>query len=332
MRGPRSDQAPSGCEPDVDSPTQATARGSHCGRIWSILARCRLLATCGPIFFSTSVTGLQRRRFRIRDFGIEPERIELAVKRRAPDAQPPRDLGHLPAVMADGEADGLGFDVRKRAHVATPVEQRDGGLVAEAAHRLVWEAALHRSFVDDQTALAHAATSQPCAELGTVADRTYRGVKNCARCLSVYGPHIARDFEYRAATVAAIAWWPVDPRRSRAISIIRAPPWAFLATSRNHRSFATCHARTSKTRRRSTSAQVPAQVPSPKPPRRAAGMEPRRSLCRDRRSAGEARPRSWRRRKPGVRGGLQGQARGARRATRCGIGASRGGETLRGAR
>src|SRR6516162_4706096 len=176
VRGPRSDQAPSGCEPDVDSPTQATARGSHCGRIWSILARCRLLATCGPIFFSTSVTGLQRRRFRIRDFGIEPERIELAVKRRAPNAQPPRDLGHLPAVMADGEADGLGFDVRKRAHVAAPVEQRDGGLVAEAAHRLVWEAALHRSFVDDQNALAHAATSQPCAELGTVADRAYRGV------------------------------------------------------------------------------------------------------------------------------------------------------------
>src|SRR6516162_9309246 len=135
VRGPRSDQAPSGCEPDVDSPTQATARGSHCGRIWSILARCRLLATCGPIFFSTSVTGLQRRRFRIRDFGIEPERIELAVKRRAPDAQPPRDLGHLPAVTTYREADGLGFDVRKRAHVAAAVEQRDGGLVAEAAHR-----------------------------------------------------------------------------------------------------------------------------------------------------------------------------------------------------
>src|SRR5262249_21864020 len=31
-------------------------------------------------FFSESATGLQRRRFRTRDFGIEPERIELAVK------------------------------------------------------------------------------------------------------------------------------------------------------------------------------------------------------------------------------------------------------------
>src|SRR5262245_24437032 len=76
-------------------------------------------------FFSGSVTGLQRRRFRKRDFGIEPERIELAVKCRAPDAQPPRDLGHLTAVMAYGESDGLGFDVRKRAHMAASVEQRE---------------------------------------------------------------------------------------------------------------------------------------------------------------------------------------------------------------
>src|SRR5262249_58841143 len=122
--------APSGCEPDVDSPTQATAEGSHCGRIWSISARCRLLATCGPIFFSTSVAGLQRRRFRIRDFGIEPERTELAVKGRAPDAQPPRDLGHLPAVMTYAEADGLGFDGHKRAHEAQTVVQRHRGHAA----------------------------------------------------------------------------------------------------------------------------------------------------------------------------------------------------------
>src|SRR5262249_44880824 len=158
---PRSNQAaPSGCEPDVDSPTEATAEDSHCGRIWSILARCRLRATCNPIFFSESVTGLQRRRFRTREFRIESERIEFAVKRGASDVQPPRDLGHLTAVMADGESDGLGFDLGKRAHVAAPVEQRDGGLVAESAHRLV-EAALHRIVVDDETTFAHAATSQP---------------------------------------------------------------------------------------------------------------------------------------------------------------------------
>src|SRR5262249_16712612 len=49
---PRSNQAaPSGCEPDVDSPTEATAEDSHCGRIWSSLARCRLRATCKPVFF-----------------------------------------------------------------------------------------------------------------------------------------------------------------------------------------------------------------------------------------------------------------------------------------
>src|SRR5215467_14511383 len=165
MRGPRSDQAPSGCEPDVDSPTEATAEDSHCGRIWSILARCRLRATCKPVFFSESVTGLQRRRFRTREFRIESERIEFAVKRGASDVQPPRDLGHLTAVMADGESDGLGFDVRKRAHMTAFVEQCQGGLVAEAAHAQV-EAALHRIVVDDETTFAHAATSQPCAELG----------------------------------------------------------------------------------------------------------------------------------------------------------------------
>src|SRR5262245_33949142 len=123
VRGPRSDQAPSGCEPDVDSPTQATAEGSHCGRIWSILARCRLLATCGPIRVSAVVTGLQRRRLRIRDFGIEAERSELAVKGRARNALPPRDLRHLAAVMADGEAECRVFDVRKRADRAAPARR-----------------------------------------------------------------------------------------------------------------------------------------------------------------------------------------------------------------
>ena len=94
--------------------------------------------------------GLQRRRFRTRDFGIKSERNELAVKRRASDVQPPRDLGHLTAIMAYGESDGLGFDVGKRAHMAAFVEQCQGGLVAESALRPVEEAALHRIVVDDQ--------------------------------------------------------------------------------------------------------------------------------------------------------------------------------------
>ena len=53
--------------------------------------------------------------------------------------QPPRDLGHLTAVMADRESDGLGFDVGKRAHMAAFVEQCQAGLVAESALRLVEE-------------------------------------------------------------------------------------------------------------------------------------------------------------------------------------------------
>src|SRR6266850_1849886 len=51
---------------------------------------------------------------RLRNLAIEPERIELAVKGGAPDAQPPRDLGHLTVVMRDSESDGLGFDVLER--------------------------------------------------------------------------------------------------------------------------------------------------------------------------------------------------------------------------
>jgi len=98
---------------------------------------------------------------------MESERIELAVKRRASDVQPPRDLGHLAAVMADGESDGLGFDIGKRARMAAFVEQCQAGFVAESALRLLEEAALHRIVVDDQTSFAHAATPGPtCAELG----------------------------------------------------------------------------------------------------------------------------------------------------------------------
>src|SRR6516225_4092319 len=63
--------------------------------------------------------------------------------------------------MADGESDGLGFDVGKRAHMTAFVEQCQGGLVAEAAHALVEEMAFHRIVVDDQTAFAHVATPRP---------------------------------------------------------------------------------------------------------------------------------------------------------------------------
>jgi hypothetical protein len=73
--------------------------------------------------FFAGVTRLQRRRVRVRNLAIQPERIELAVKGGAPDAQPPRDFGHLTVVMRDSESDGLGFDVRERPHIAVPIEQ-----------------------------------------------------------------------------------------------------------------------------------------------------------------------------------------------------------------
>src|SRR5262249_38999373 len=288
-----------------------------------------LLATREPIFFSTTVTGLQRRRFPIRDFGIEPERIELAVKRRAPDVQPPRDFGHLTAVMAYRESDGLGFDIRKRAHMALSIEQREcrGGRRDRGCCKRRVESTIRM-----RSRMASPWNRGPNEALSPI--RPKRGVKIAAVVSTSTGLILLAISSIARRRLWRLRAGPVDPRRSRAISIIYAPGHGrfLLTTSRNHLSFATCYARTSKTRRRSTSAQVPAQVPSPEPPRRAAGMEPRRPLCRDRRSAGQARPRSRRRRKPGVRGGLQRQARGARGATRGGIGAGRGSEALRGAR
>ena len=142
---------------------------------------CHSPATGQPTFFSTTVTGLhhcrvyttdndaglQRRHFRTRDFGIESERIELAVKRRASDVQPPRDLGHLAAVMADGESDGLGFDIGKRARMAAFVEQCQAGFVAESALRLVEEG---RSTGSSLTIKLRSRMPRPpgrtCAELG----------------------------------------------------------------------------------------------------------------------------------------------------------------------
>src|SRR3546814_807494 len=43
---------------------------------------------------------------------------KFAVERRAPDPQAPRDFGHAPAVMADGEANNIGLDILERAQVA----------------------------------------------------------------------------------------------------------------------------------------------------------------------------------------------------------------------
>src|SRR5262249_38936963 len=112
--------------------------------------------------------------------------------------------------MADGESDGFGFDLGKRAHMAAFVEQGEDGLVAGPAHRLVEEAALHRIVVDDETTFAHAATPGRTyvPNWGTVADHALTGRLKLPRGLNLSAPHIARDFEYRAATAAAISRGP----------------------------------------------------------------------------------------------------------------------------
>ena len=51
-------------------------------------------------------------------FFIVSQDIELAVKRRSSDAQTPRDLRHLPAIMRDREPDDLGLDIFQRANLA----------------------------------------------------------------------------------------------------------------------------------------------------------------------------------------------------------------------
>src|SRR6185369_11932068 len=63
---------------------------------------------------------------------VDSQFAELAVQRRAPDPQPPRDLGHAAAIMADGEADDVGLDLIQRAQIAVGVEQCDA---ARGRHR-----------------------------------------------------------------------------------------------------------------------------------------------------------------------------------------------------
>ena len=65
----------------------------------------------------------RRARLGARDIAAKPERVKLAIERRAPDFQPPRDFLHLPAVMREREADDLGLDVLERTHLATAVDQ-----------------------------------------------------------------------------------------------------------------------------------------------------------------------------------------------------------------
>src|SRR3954467_14278152 len=56
---------------------------------------------------------------------------ELSVEGRAPDPQPPRDLRHPPAIMADGEADDVGFDRFQRAQIAVGIVEGDAGAVRQ---------------------------------------------------------------------------------------------------------------------------------------------------------------------------------------------------------
>ena len=54
---------------------------------------------------------------------VDSQFRQLAIERRPTDPQPPRDFGHAPAIMADGQADYIGLDVGELAHMAVPFEQ-----------------------------------------------------------------------------------------------------------------------------------------------------------------------------------------------------------------
>ena len=59
--------------------------------------------------------------------GIDAEVAEFAIKGRAPDPEAARDFAHPAAVMADGEADEIGFDLLERADIAVASVQSDAG-------------------------------------------------------------------------------------------------------------------------------------------------------------------------------------------------------------
>src|SRR5258708_2968056 len=55
-----------------------------------------------------------------------PPFIELAVKRRAADFQPPRGFGHLPAIMRNREPDDLGLHLFERPDFSGTRQHRQG--------------------------------------------------------------------------------------------------------------------------------------------------------------------------------------------------------------
>jgi hypothetical protein len=60
---------------------------------------------------------------------VDAQLAQLAIERRAPDPQPPRDLGHAAAIMADRQADDIGLDILQRAQIAVGAEQVDPAIV-----------------------------------------------------------------------------------------------------------------------------------------------------------------------------------------------------------
>ena len=60
--------------------------------------------------------------------GRKPQAVELAIKGRTADLQPPRHFGHLSAIMGNSEAYDLAFDLLQRPNVAGGVEQRELGV------------------------------------------------------------------------------------------------------------------------------------------------------------------------------------------------------------
>ena len=57
--------------------------------------------------------------------GVDAELAQLAVERRAADAEAAGDFGHAPAIMADGEADDVGLDLLEAAQMAVGAVERD---------------------------------------------------------------------------------------------------------------------------------------------------------------------------------------------------------------
>ena len=102
--------------------TEATADAIIQGNCRLILARCHPPTTRQYLFhrvFARMLPGMQRWDVSASVVSATtPERVELAVKGRASDLQPPRDFRHLAAIMGDREANHLGLDLVERADLA----------------------------------------------------------------------------------------------------------------------------------------------------------------------------------------------------------------------